>query len=84
MMRTSIRRLAVRTVVVLVAFSDSHAMALPAEKDKTAQPRASLSNDIYRPFLINNIFNYYANNGDGSYDPFSYSNEGFEFPKGTN
>ena len=40
------------------------------------------SNDVYRPMLINNVFNYYSNNGDGSFNKFSSSNEGFEFPKG--
>jgi hypothetical protein len=40
------------------------------------------SNDLYRPMLINNVFNYYSNNGDGSFNKFSSSNEGFEVPKG--
>ncbi len=35
------------------------------------------------PFLINHIFNYYGNDGDGSYNRFSGDNEGFEFPKGS-
>ncbi len=39
--------------------------------------------DLYRPFLINNVFNYYGNNGDGSYNKFSTLNEGFEFTKGS-
>jgi hypothetical protein len=41
------------------------------------------SNVFYRPFLINAVFNYYGNNGDGSYNKFSTDNEGFEFLKGT-
>ena len=40
-------------------------------------------NDLYRPFLINNVFNYYGNNGDGSFNRYSADNEGFEFTKGT-
>ncbi len=36
----------------------------------------------YRSLQINNIFNYYGNNGDGSYNPFSEDQEGFEFLKG--
>ncbi|MGA9118261.1 MAG: T9SS type A sorting domain-containing protein, partial [Bacteroidota bacterium] len=40
--------------------------------------------DSYRPLLINNIFNYYGNNGSGSYNPFSHTNEGFEFLIGQN
>ena len=41
-----------------------------------------MSSDTYAPFLINNIFNYYGNNGGGSFDPTTSGNEGFEFPKG--
>ena len=33
---------------------------------------------------INNIFNYYSNNGDGSFNPFATIDEGFEFPVGSN
>ena len=40
------------------------------------------TNDLYAPFLINNVFNYYGNNGDGSFNPYSQDNEGFEWPKG--
>jgi hypothetical protein len=40
-------------------------------------------NDLYRPFLINSVFNYFGNNGDGSFNKFSTTNEGFEFTKGT-
>ncbi len=42
------------------------------------------SNDVYRPMLINNVFNYYGNNGDGAYNKFSTDNQGFEWPKGSN
>lgn len=45
-------------------------------------PAVTAANSVYRPILINNIFNYYSNNGDGSYNFFSTDNEGFEFPKG--
>jgi hypothetical protein len=41
-------------------------------------------NDFYRPMDINNIFNYYSNNGDGSFNKFTTSSEGFEFPIGSN
>jgi hypothetical protein len=44
--------------------------------------RKIATNDIYHPMLINNIFNYYSNNGDGSFNNFSSTGEGFEFPKG--
>ncbi len=42
------------------------------------------TNGLYSPMDINNIFNYYGNNGDGSYNNFSGSGEGFEFPIGSN
>jgi hypothetical protein len=41
--------------------------------------RATIA-DQYRPSLINNNFNHYSNNGDGSYNWFSPDNDGFEFP----
>jgi hypothetical protein len=44
--------------------------------------RKTTTNDVYHPMLINNIFNYYSNNGDGSFNNFSSTSEGFEFPKG--
>jgi hypothetical protein len=42
------------------------------------------TNDVYLPMLINNIFNFYSNNGDGSFNRYTASGEGFEFPKGNN
>ena len=42
-----------------------------------------LTNDRYQAFLINNVFNYYQNNGSGSFNGYSANNEGFEFPKGS-
>jgi hypothetical protein len=47
-----------------------------------SRPASTNTSDLYRPLLINNIFNYYSNNGDGSYNPHSANNHGFEFPKG--
>ncbi len=41
------------------------------------------TSNVYRPMDINNIFNYYGNNGDGSFNKFSANNEGFEFPIGS-
>ncbi|HTR98915.1 MAG TPA: hypothetical protein VML00_04135, partial [Bacteroidota bacterium] len=55
----------------------------------STRPRSASSasqatgNDLYRPFLINSIFNYYGNNGDGSYNKFSTTNEGVEFTRGS-
>ncbi len=42
-----------------------------------------MTNSLYRPMDINNIFNYYSNNGDGSFNKFKSDNEGFEFPIGS-
>ncbi|MFI5253733.1 MAG: T9SS type A sorting domain-containing protein [Bacteroidota bacterium] len=53
------------------------------EKKKSKIPSQITTNDTYAPICINNIFNYYGNNGDGSFNPFSTDDEGFEFPKGT-
>jgi len=74
-------------VLCVVAF-----LASPADaKDRSGQggkgtPRLAktLTNDVYHPMLINNIFNYYSNCGDGSFNNYSSSAEGFEFPKGAN
>jgi hypothetical protein len=54
-----------------------------SEKDKAQGVRKTSGDDLYRPFLINNVFNYYGNNGDGAYNKYSASNEGFEFFKGS-
>ena len=51
---------------------------------KSSTPLAkTATNGTYVPMDINNIFNYYANNGDGSFNPYSVTNEGFEFPIGS-
>lgn len=51
-------------------------------KSKTQGLEKTTTNDIYRNFLINNLFNYYSNCGDGSVNP-NTGQSGFEFPKGT-
>ena len=51
---------------------------------ENATPLAkTATNNAYAPMDINNVFNYYANNGDGSFNPFTTMNEGFEFPIGS-
>jgi len=40
------------------------------------------TNDHYTAILINNIFNFYSNNGDGSYNIYT-GGSGFEYPKGS-
>ncbi len=48
-----------------------------------SQTEGTNANDMYRAFLINNIFSYYGNNGAGAYNKFSGTTEGFEFTKGS-
>jgi hypothetical protein len=54
-----------------------------SDKEKADGVAKTSGNDLYRPFLINNVFNYYSNNGDGSFNKYSTNNEGFEFYKGS-
>lgn len=60
----------------------SLAFGAAADKDKAQGVAKTTTNDDYRAFTINNIFNYYSNNGDGSYNKYN-SSGAFEFPKGT-
>ncbi len=75
------------TLCVLVLFAGV-AVAFGGELEGTkARPKGLgkvADNDVYRTMLINNIFDYYSNNGDMSFNPFSTDAEGFEFPKGSN
>ena len=74
---------------VLLTLCVSLAFAGLSEKDRASGVRGTQGlhktsgDDLYRPFTINNVFNYYGNNGDGSFNKFSTNNEGFEFYKGT-
>ena len=54
-----------------------------ANKDGSKKIHKVQTNDLYSPMDINNIFNYYSNDGDGSFNIFTTSNEGFEFPIGS-
>jgi hypothetical protein len=70
--------IAILFVVVSVATAGVSA------KDRKAHTQGTTDyNNIYRLMLINNVTSYYSNNGDGSYDPFSSDDEGFEYPKGS-
>ena len=53
-----------------------------ATKDGSKKIYKVQTNGVYAPMDINNIFNYYSNDGDGSFNPYTTSNEGFEFPIG--
>jgi len=51
--------------------------------DKNKQVLSKVAaNDQYQSFLINNLFNYYGNNGDGSYNNYK-GISGLEYPKGS-
>ena len=67
----------------LLVFAASLALGGLPEKDKAAKLEKTATNDLYKPFLINNVFNYYSNNGDGSFNKFSSNDEGFEFFAGS-
>lgn len=76
--------------IAAVLFLAVWTVAQPAEATKPVNKGDSkqklqkvTTNDLYRPMDINNIFNYYSNNGDGSFNKFKSDNEGFEFPIGS-
>ena len=68
------------TVVLNLVVSSAIAGS-PGKTGSSQGLAKTAANDDYRPILINKVFNYYSNNGDGSYNKYSSNNEGFE--KGT-
>jgi hypothetical protein len=58
------------------------ALSAEAEKDKTQGLKKTTTNDDYTWFTINNLFNWYGNNGNSSYN-IATANSGLEFPGGT-
>jgi len=56
------------------------ALSAAAEKDKTQGLQKTTTNDDYSWFTINNLFNWYGNNGNQSYN-IATGNSGLEFPK---
>lgn len=80
------KKLSVSIIVgVFCLISVSFSIAKPARQHSAApkSPDKVTTNSTYTPILIDKVFNYYSNNGDGSFNPFSADNEGFEFPKGS-
>ena len=75
-------------LLLVIGFIVVHALSFAGSPQKRADARPQAagadSSVSYQPFLINNIFTYYANNGDGSYNPFYWDREGFEFQRGQN
>ena len=75
---------AIVTTLLLVSWIMSP-MAQAAEratKDGSKKIHKVETNGVYAPMDINNVFNYYSNDGDGSFNPYTTSNEGLEFPIG--
>jgi hypothetical protein len=70
-------------LMVLAGSVVAYGGAAEGSKEKPRGLDKVATNDMYKTMLINNIFNYYSNNGDMSFNPFSAGNEGFEFPKGS-
>ena len=57
---------------------------LPKIKSNPIHILKTTTNNNYTAVTINNLFNYYSNNGDGSFNPYwSGFNEGLEYPKGS-
>ncbi len=54
----------------------------PANAKNATSLAKTMTSSSYRPMDINNIFNYYSNSGDGSFNPYTTNNEGFEIPIG--
>ncbi|MDE3057350.1 MAG: hypothetical protein KGJ59_05290, partial [Bacteroidota bacterium] len=69
---------------LFLALSDGRLVAKENNVKHDQSLHKAQTSDSYAPMLINNVFNYYGNNGDGSFNKSSTSNEGFEFPKGSN
>jgi len=70
-------------IVLLVILSSVRSSAGSSENGSRGSLHRIRGTAVYRPFLINDVFNYYGNNGDGSFNRFNSNNEGFEFPIGT-
>ena len=68
------------TTLFAIVLGLSTALSGTTEKGKGTQ--SVKTNNLYRPFLINSVFDYFGNNGDGSFNPHSSDGEGFEYPKG--
>lgn len=73
-------RLLVASVALLVCGGLLQSYA--ADNPKAAGLEKTTTNAVYRWFTINNCFNWYNNNGRGSYNKIT-SNSGFEVPKGS-
>jgi hypothetical protein len=68
--------------ILFVIFLGSGLVFSKEEDSTKSSLRKIATNDYYSTILINNIFNYYSNGGDGSYNHF-WGMGAFEFPKGS-
>jgi hypothetical protein len=84
MSKRTLTNLLVGLVLILgVAMTRSYAAEnVNGGKSKSQGLEKTTDNDVYRNFMINNLFTYYSNTGDGSYNPNTLQS-GFEFPKGS-
>jgi len=72
------------TSFFLVFFVDTLYAGRPTGSKPTNRRLGKVTtNDTYLPMDINQVLNYYSNNGDGSFNKYTADNEGFEFPKGS-
>jgi hypothetical protein len=69
-------------VLMLCTFMTRGYAGENVNRSKTQGLEKAMGNDLYRAFTINNIFNWYSNTGDGSYNYIAQW-AGFEFPKGS-
>jgi len=74
----------IKLLVVSIALLAAVGLTFAGEADgvKDRGVAKTMTNDSYGWVTINNVFNWYGNNGNGSYNT-STANSGLEFPKGS-
>ena len=71
-----------KTILLMMLVTGIVFAGKPIGEKNTQRLNKVAANDQYHSFLINNLFNYYSNNGDGSYNTFHAASV-LEFPKGS-
>src|SRR5512139_1718699 len=69
------------TIALLVSMLHLAAAQEPCDKAKRTIQKVA-TNDRYSWFTINNLFNWYGNNGNSSYNV-ATANDGLEYPAGS-
>ena len=83
MSKKIVMNLLVASIVLMLCVVTAPSYAAEnVDGSKTQGVEKTTTNDVYRYFMINNLFNWYSNCGDGSYNPNTLQS-GFEFPKGS-